>query len=159
METSLNGVQQEATGRNPSGSFPGEAQRALFVAPKAPWATFLSWLAGRDLKRLAAICYPESSVEQAADNLDRILTGRHKRHFAVEWLDHLAKIGGEEAEREIVAFVCERYGFQMPERKPDPQREDERLARIERTAQQLQAAATELAAEAAEMRKAKESRR
>ena len=120
---------------------------------------FLDWLARRDIKEFAALCYPESSVDQAADNLDRILTGKHKRHFNIEWLDHLVKLFGADAEREIVAFICDRFGYAMPVRKPDPQREDERLERIEKAAGDLADVIDGLRAELGEMRRAKDGRK
>lgn len=159
MNTSLNGGAQEGTGRNPSASFPGEPQRALFAAPPTRWMTFLDWIARKDFKEFASLCYPDSAPDQAADNLDRILTGRHKRHFNIEWLDHLAKLFGADAEKEIVAFVCERFGYQMPLRKPDPQREDERLERLEHTAENLANAAESILSEVTELRKSREVRR
>lgn len=157
MGTAFTEGAQEGTGRNPSRSFPGAPQQALFETPPTPWMVFLDWLARRDLKAFAARCYPDSEVDQAADNLDRILTGRHKRHFNIEWLDHLVALFGADAEREIVAFVCDRFGYAMPVRKPDPQREDERLERLEKTAQQLAGAADGILSEVLEIRRAREA--
>src|SRR3990167_5898284 len=116
---SMPSTPQEVTGRNPASSFPGPSQRVLFRDVRPSWMTFLSWLVGRDPKGFAEACYPNTPPDQTAESLGRILTGRHKRHFAIEWLDHLARLGGAEAAREIVAFVCDRYGYLMPARKPD----------------------------------------
>lgn len=150
---------QEASGRKTASGFPGEPQQALFEAPRPAWRSFLHWIVGRDLKGLSALVYGKIDPDQAADNITRTLEGRHKRHFDIEWLDLIAEHFGPAGEEAIVRFVCERYGFQAPIRKPDPQREEERIAKLERTVGDLADAANAAVQELTALRREREARR
>lgn len=156
MGASLNGTPQDTAGRNSVPTFPGEPQRSLFTPAPPSWTSFVRWVARAYVKQIAARAYPESDPEQAADNMYRILEGRHKRHFAIDWLDHVFAEVPEAAEA-FVFFVCDRLGYERPARKPDPVRAEERVERLEKRAGELVGAATEIARELAEIRR--ESRR
>lgn len=120
-------------------------QRRLFSPEPAPWRDLLTRIIGADPKGFACLIYGEENPKLAADNLGKILDPDGRRHFDAQWLDLVAKHFGHDAEEAIVRFVCERYGYQMPTRKPDAQRGEEELVAIKKGITQATAALTELA--------------
>lgn len=154
MGASLNGTAQEAAGRKTGPTFPGDAQASLFRPDPPSWTAFVRWVVRAHVKQIASRVYTESDPDQAADNLYRILEGRHKRHFAIDWLDHVFAEVPEAAEA-FVFFVCDRLGYERPARKPDPVRAEERVERLEKRAGELVEAAGDIARELAEIRREK----
>lgn len=128
MSSSVREIPLPAIARNadPSG------QRRLFQADPPPWRDLLAWIIGADPKGFACLIYGEENPKLAADNLGKILDPDGRRHFDVQWLDLVAKQFGKDAEEAIVRFVCERYGYLMPARKPDAQRAEDELAGIKK---------------------------
>ena len=128
MASTVTEIPLPATARKaaPSG------QRRLFESGPPPWRELLAWIIGADPKGFATLIYGEKNPKLAADNLGKVLDPDNERHFDVEWLDLVAKHFGDDAEEAIVRFVCERYGYLMPARKPDEQRTQDELAGIKR---------------------------
>lgn len=143
MGGSMNGEAQEAIGRNPSAPFFGSAQGALFEV-RPTWRDFLRWLIGRDLKGFSMKVYGQTDPDTAADSVLRILENRHKRHFDVQWLDLVAEYFGSEGAEAIVYFVCERFGYERPAKKPDPVRVQEELQDVRRGLADLSAGVEKL---------------
>ena len=131
MAVSLREKAQEGGGRKTDLSFLRAEQAELFEPAKPTWAAFLKWLLRTSVKPVAVRIYG-GDPEQAADNLYRILEGRHNRHFAIGWLDHVVEEMPEAAEA-IVRFVCDRYGYEMPAKKPDRVRVQEELHAVKET--------------------------
>jgi hypothetical protein len=132
MSSSVPEQPQEATGRNPSGRFLSLDQESLFEAPTVGWMLFLRRIIrGESLRKaIGSRCYPNRDPEGAADNLARILEEKNDRHFHVSWLDFIAEALGAEGREAIVRFVTDRYGYEMPAKKPDPVRVQEELAAV-----------------------------
>lgn len=119
-------------------------QRRLFQADPPPWRDLLTWIIGADPKAFATRIYGEENPKLAADNLGKILDPDGRRHFDVQWLDLVAAHFGKDAEEAIVRFVCERYGYLMPARKPDAQRGEDELVAIKKGLGEVARAVQEL---------------
>lgn len=144
---------QEGTGRKPVPTFPGEAQGALF-APKWPsFTSLIGWLVRGNVKQVAARIYG-GDVDQASDNLYRILEGRHKRHFSIDWLTFVFEEVPEAGEA-FLFHLCDRLGYERPARKPDPVRVQEELAAVRKQLEQ----ATQAVGLAAEQMRRLETKR
>ena len=141
MSATVREIALPAIARNtdPSG------QRRLFQADPPPWRDLLTWIIGADPKAFATLIYGEENPKLAADNLGKILDPDGRRHFDVQWLDLVCKHFGKDAEETVVRFVCERYGYLMPARKPDAQRAEDELAAIKKGLTEAVAAVQALA--------------
>lgn len=138
MDLSLNGSAQEGGGRNTVPPFLGEPQRALF-APKQPSFTALvGWLIRGNVKQVAVRIYG-GDPDQASDNLYRILEGRHKRWFSIDWLTYVFEEVPEAAEA-FLFNLCDRLGYERPAKKPDPVKVQEELVNVRKTLEQATAA-------------------
>lgn len=148
MAFSLNGKGEEGAGRNTVPAFPSEPQRALF-APKQPTFTALvAWLIRGHVKQVASRIYGDTDPDQAADNLYRILEGRHKRWFSVDWLTFVFEEVPEAGEA-FLFHLCDRLGYERPAKKPDPIRVHDELIAVRKTLE----AATDAVAQAVQQMK------
>lgn len=134
MGTSLpvNGV--ERSGTDPYQSEPqvlrGE-QLNLLQDDRLSWRAFFRRLLKGDYK-VAGTRIFGGDPESARIALCRVLEGKPGRYADWEWIDHILSVLGPEAQEHFVRFVCDRFGFEAPARKPDPVRVQEELADVRR---------------------------
>lgn len=125
-------------------------QTALFEPPRPSWRWFIRELLRGDYKALGVRLFG-GDVEQARIALTKVLEAKNGRRFDVDWLDHLAE-DPERAQR-LVHFICDRYGFERPNRIPDAEATREEL---EATKQALTQATEMLGTVAASLKRMEE---
>ena len=151
-----NGVPHSAT--NNGTAWQASVQANLFEPGRPTWRQWIRWLLKGDYKPLGLRCFG-GDPDQARIALLKILENKNGRRFDLEWLDLIVETYGSDAEEAIARFVCDRYGFQPPVRKPDPQREEERIAQLEKTVGDLADAAQAAVQELSSLRREREGRR
>lgn len=109
-------------------TFPGEQQRALFEPKRPSFTGLVGWLIRGHVKQVGTRIYG-GDPDQAADNLYRILEGRHKRWFSIDWLTFVFEEVPEAGEAFLFA-LCDMLGYERPAKKPDPVKVQEELTLV-----------------------------
>lgn len=166
MAATTHEIGQERSGTKVSAPFRSEHQQALrfeTVSDRPTFREFFRWLLKGDYKLAGERVFGNENPEQGRINLTRILESRNHRHGDWEWIDPMLEAAGARipegvlgAQEAFVRFICDRFGFDMPSRKPDDEREEERLARVEQSANVLANTANLLLVEVARMRESME---
>lgn len=122
---------QERSGTKNSSPFLSAHERV-----RRTFRAFFRELLKYDYKNAGVLIFG-GNPETARSNLSRVIESKHHRHADWEWIDLILEAAGHDtdegrewAEGEFVRFICDRYGFQMPERLPSGAREREELGRL-----------------------------
>ena len=161
MQTSLpkNVVPRTATDVGGLGAPWQHGDQAEMFRPARPsWREWIRWLFRSEFKSIGVRCFG-GDPEQARIAMTKVLESKTGRRFDIQWLDYIAEELGPPGEEAIVRFVCDRYGFQMAQRLPSPEREEARIAHLDDTITQLADAAAAAARELAELRGDREKER